>query len=123
SGAAARSIPMPMTGITGVVLIESFLLSISFPCQSFGQLYTRPDRIHNKFDLQTDSRHFTEGRVEGHAGRLKGLHKRLEIPDLETDVIDRATFCRSGGRPGRQEVDFVSVEHGARQIAPRSNSC
>jgi len=42
---------------------------MSFPCQPFGQLYTRPDRIHNKCDLQTDSRHFTEGRVEGHAGR------------------------------------------------------
>src|SRR5258705_6839797 len=102
---------MPMIGITGFVLIEQFRL-ISLPCQSFGQLYTRPDRIQNKGDLQTDSRHFTERRVEGHAGRLKGLHKRFEIPDLEADVIDRATLCWSRSHPGRQEINFVSVEHG-----------
>src|SRR5438876_8291500 len=83
---------------------------VSLPCQSFGQLYTRPDRIQNKCDLQTDSRHFTERRIEGHAGRLKGLHKRFEVLDLETDVIDRTTLCWSRSRPCRQEIDFVSVE-------------
>src|SRR4051812_22802819 len=85
SGIAARSTPMPMISITGFVLIDSFLLfgSRLLSCQTFGQLDTRPDRIHNECDLQTDGRYFTKRRIECHAGGLKILHERFEILDLE----------------------------------------
>src|SRR6185369_17923157 len=98
---------------------------MSLPPQSLREFNPRPNRIHDKRDLQIQIRHLAIRSFHSNPLGLKILHERLKVHHFKTDVIDHAALRCSWSRRTRreEEIDFVTVEHRGGKIPARCTLC
>jgi hypothetical protein len=58
-------------------------------------LYASPPRIFDEGERK-QAGHVSRGRDDLHAIRFKHLHRRIEVRNRKSDVIDRASLAREG---------------------------
>src|ERR1700693_3802148 len=87
------------------------------PRQAFSQLDVGPPRIREKGDGNTERRNLSIRHVKLHTRSLKLLAERLQILDLEPDVIERAPFRAHYGRLGFGEAEVHARHIGGLKLA------
>src|SRR5215468_11119584 len=98
-------------GISTQLLETSGTLGTSGTCflfdvgEPFRHLDVRPPRILDERDRDAELRHLRIGTIELDAVGLELLRKRLEVLDLEADVIDRPARGADRWRWRRREVE------------------